>query len=93
MSDDLDVPAPLTPDDSRTADNYRTAWLLTRERAIAAESERDGFRRLLNMADGLLGLAVYRNEHDEQWKNEARELIGSIRQGFRDLFCVRPGVL
>lgn len=35
---------------------------------------------LLNRVDGQLGLAVYRNEHDQRWKDEAGELIAEIRR-------------
>lgn len=40
--------------------------------------------RLLHELDGHLGLAVYRNEHDDRWKNEAKELISRIREYLKD---------
>ncbi len=37
-------------------------------------------KRLLIELDGHLGLAIYRNEHDERWKDEGKELISRIRR-------------
>lgn len=37
-------------------------------------------RKMLVEADSLLSLAIYRNEHDQEWKDESRELVGRIRR-------------
>lgn len=41
--------------------------------------------RLLHEVDGQLGLAVYRGQHDQQWKDEAKALITRIRAAIKDL--------
>lgn len=41
--------------------------------------------RLLQEVAGHLGLAVYRDEHDDRWKDEAKVLISRIRKVLDEL--------
>lgn len=45
----------------------------------------DDLIRLLQEVDGQLGLAVYRNEHNDRWKEEAKDLIIRIRDAICEL--------
>ncbi len=47
--------------------------------------------RLLHEVDGQLGLAVYRNEHDDRWKNESKELITRISATINELSARSEG--
>ncbi len=45
----------------------------------------DELIRLLEEIDGQLGLAVYRDEHGDRWKAEAKDLITRVRDAIFEL--------